>query len=239
MDDQTGDAEDTTEGSESASVERQPSQTEDLRRRRSEVSRQAIRDAVTDLLRNEHPSTLSIPAVAAAAGVSVRTVYRYFPTKQDLLDDVSEIHQLRADAMVNGREDLFNDPGRYLDALWTDFENDLSAVKAQHQSQLGGDIRQTRMHETRQGLTLRLDKGFPDVPDEDRADLADLIMMTMSSSGFLDLHTRLGRSGRDAARLAWWAVRAMQKQFAADGGLGRSSQAPSQKTDSEPATESE
>lgn len=238
MDDPISDAESTPESA-SAAEQGPQDQAEDLRRRRSEVSRQAIRDAVTDLLRHEHPSTLSIPAVAAAAGVSVRTVYRYFPTKQDLLEDVAEIQQRRADAMVNGREDLYNDPGRYLEALWSDFEQDLAAVKAQHQSQLGGELRQARMVQVKQNLDIRLDKYFPDVAEEDRADLGDLIMMTMSSSAFLDLHTRLGRSGKDAARLAWWAVRAMQKQFAADGGLGRSSAAPSAAPSTEPSTESE
>lgn len=226
MDDPIGDAEAIEPQPKPAAGADDATPAEDLRRRRSEVSRQAIRDAVTDLLRLEHPAALSIPAVAAAAGVSVRTVYRYFPTKQDLLDDVAEIHQRRADALMNGRDDLFDDPGRYLEALWSDFEKDLPAVKAQHQSELGGDMRQIRMLQTKQGLDVRLDKFFPDVTEEDRADLSDLIMMTMSSAAFLDLHTRLGRSGPDAARLAWWAVRAMQKQFAADGGLGRSSTAP-------------
>ncbi|MEM9656038.1 MAG: TetR/AcrR family transcriptional regulator [Actinomycetota bacterium] len=199
---------------------------QDLRRRRSEVSRQAIRDAVTDLLRDTHPATLSIPAVAGAAGVSVRTVYRYFPTKQDLLDDVAEIQQRRADAMVNGRQDLYSNPDRYLEALWTDFENDLPAVKAQHQSQLGSEIRRSRLGQTRPGLDERIDRTFPDATDADRADLADLVVLLTSSSAFLELHTRLDRSGPDAARLVWWAVRALQKQFTADGGLGYSSRTP-------------
>lgn len=225
--DGSGDAETGTGQGSSATSESQnpPAVTavEDLRRKRSEVSRQAIRDAVTGLLLTEHPSSLSIPAVAAAAGVSVRTVYRYFPTKQDLLDDVADIQQRRADVLVNGREDLYKDPARYLEALWSDFETDVPAIRAQHQSPLGDEIRRTRMLQTRSGLDVRLDKNFPDAADQDRADLGDLIMMVMSSAAFLDFHTRLGRSGQDAARLAWWAVRAMQKQFDTDGGLGRSS----------------
>lgn len=210
------------------SQDKPPAPGEDLRRKRSEVSRQAIRDAVTELLVTQHPSALSIPAVAEAAGVSVRTVYRYFPTKQDLLEDVAEIHQRRADEIVNNREDLYNNSGRYLEALWTDFEHDLPAVRAQHLSPLGADLRRTRMEQTKAGLDVRLDKAFPDVGEEDRADLSDVVMMIMSSSAFLDFHTRLGRSGPDAARLAWWAVRAIQKQFGADGGLGSSSLVPTE-----------
>lgn len=194
---------------------------EDLRRRRSEISRQAIRNAVVVLLRTEHPAALSIPAVAEAAGVSVRTVYRYFPTKQDLLDDVALIQRNRVDALMDGRGGLFDNPGEYLAALWTDFERDLDAVKAQHLSPLGEEIRARRMEQHRSGVRRLIDRHYPDAPEEDRRDLTDVIMMLMSSSAFLDLHVRLGHSGADAARLAWWTARAAQKQFAADGGIDR------------------
>ena len=38
-----------------------------------------------ELLRNDHPDAITYPQVAEAAGVSLRTVYRYFPTRADLL----------------------------------------------------------------------------------------------------------------------------------------------------------
>ncbi len=192
---------------------------DDLRRRRAEVTRQAIREAVEGLLVDEHPAALSIPAVAARAGVSVRTVYRYFPTKQDLLDDVAEIQQRRADEIMDGRQDLFDRPGRYLATLWTDFERDVEAIRAQHLSPVGRDIRLRRLEALRSQMQVRLDKAFPQASTKDRADLGDLITLIMSSSAFLELHTRMGHTGPDAARLAWWAARAMQKQFKADSGL--------------------
>lgn len=192
---------------------------EDLRRRRAEVSRQAIRDAVAALLLEEHPANLSVPAVAARAGVSVRTVYRYFPTKQDLLDDVAEIQQRRADAMVDGRQDMFERPQQYLSAMWSDFETDVEAIRAQHLSPLGADLRARRLQKTQAEMQVRLDKAFPEASVKDRRDLGDLLVTIMSSTAFLELHDRMGHSGTDAARLVWWAARAMQKQFAADGGF--------------------
>jgi AcrR family transcriptional regulator len=185
------------------------------------VSRQAIREAVVELLRTEHPAALSIPAVAERAGVSVRTVYRYFPTKQDLIDDVGLIQRDRVDTLMEGRGGLFDNPGEYLAALWTDFERDLDAVKAQHLSPLGEEIRARRMEKHRTAVRRLIDRQHPDCPEADRRDLTDLILMLMSSSAFLDLHVRMGRSGAEAARLAWWAARAAQKQFAAEGGIDR------------------
>ncbi len=192
---------------------------QDLRRRRAEVSRQAIRDAVAALLLEDHPANLSIPAVAARAGVSIRTVYRYFPTKQDLLDDVAEVQQRRADAIVDGRQDMFERPDQYLSALWSDFEDDVEAVRAQHLSPLGADLRRRRLEKLQAGVEIRLAKAFPDADQDERRQLGDLIMLVTSSAAFLELHDRMGRSGADAARMAWWAAVAMQRQFAADGGL--------------------
>src|SRR5262245_11774707 len=37
---------------------------------------------------DERPATISIPAVAKRANVSVRTVYHYFPTKETLFDEL-------------------------------------------------------------------------------------------------------------------------------------------------------
>lgn len=200
-------------------AEAAPDATQDLRHKRAEVSRQAIRDAVAELLLTEHPANLSIPAVAKLAGVSVRTVYRYFPTKQDLLDDVAEVQQRRADALSNGRSDMFENPGQYIVALWSDFEADVDAIRAQHLSPLGAELRQNRLDKMKAEVANRVDKAFPDASAQDRNDLADLIITVTSSAAFLELHSRLGHSGADAARLAWWAATALQKQFDADGGI--------------------
>lgn len=191
----------------------------DLRRRRAEVSKQAIRDAVAELLRHEHPATLSVPAVAERAGVSVRTVYRYFPTKQELLDDVAFVQTRRTEELMGDSEAMFESPGDYLRTLWSDFERNVDSIRAQHRSPAGAELRQRREQHFRGSVRKRLDERHPETSEADREGLTDLIMVIMSSSTFLDMHDRLGRSGADAARLAWWAARAVQKEFAAAGGI--------------------
>jgi len=190
-----------------------------LRAERTEVTRSAIRDAVRALLDEEHPTTVSIPAVARRAGVSVRTVYRHYPNKQALLDDVAEIQRRRVDAMMDGRADLFDDPSVYLPALWEDFAADLDAVRAQHASPAGADIRRRRLTDSRGQVIKRIEEAYPDASGDDHEALADVIILLTSSSAFLELHDRLDRSPAQAARLAWWAARAVQKQFHRDGGI--------------------
>ena len=56
-----------------------------LRDQQAELTRELIVRAFVELLRNDHPDAITYPQVAEAAGVSLRTVYRYFPTRADLL----------------------------------------------------------------------------------------------------------------------------------------------------------
>ena len=64
--------------------------TASLRERHAEVTRQLILRALAELLRNERADELSIPDVAREAGVSLRTVYRYFPTREELFRAASD-----------------------------------------------------------------------------------------------------------------------------------------------------
>lgn len=65
-------------------------------RPRSEASRTAILTATRDLLREGGYDSLTIVAVAARAGAGKQTVYRWWPTKADLV----------ADCVLSGMTDL-------------------------------------------------------------------------------------------------------------------------------------
>ncbi|MET0459499.1 MAG: TetR/AcrR family transcriptional regulator, partial [Ilumatobacteraceae bacterium] len=59
------------------------------RKEHAEATRLGILGALVDLIVEEGPGTISVPQVAARAGVSVRTVYHYFPTKEALFDGLT------------------------------------------------------------------------------------------------------------------------------------------------------
>ena len=78
-----------------------------LRQQQAEATRGRILDAVRDLL-VESRTSLSIPEIAARAGVSEPTVYRHFPNRDALLDAASDIvaSQLGAPPVPRTAEDL-------------------------------------------------------------------------------------------------------------------------------------
>jgi AcrR family transcriptional regulator len=61
-----------------------------LRDQQVDLTRDLIMRAFQSLLRKDHPDAITYPQVAEAAGVSLRTVYRYFPTRADLLQSAAE-----------------------------------------------------------------------------------------------------------------------------------------------------
>ena len=60
-----------------------------LRADQLEQTHAKILDAAIELVADSGPGALTIPLVAERAGASVRTVYRHFPTKDALLDEIS------------------------------------------------------------------------------------------------------------------------------------------------------
>ena len=66
-----------------------------LRRKQRQVGYDAALDAVVDLIEQSELSDLSMPDVARAAGISLRTLYRYFPTRDDLLTQAAVQIQTR------------------------------------------------------------------------------------------------------------------------------------------------
>jgi AcrR family transcriptional regulator len=61
-----------------------------LRARQAKQLRRAVLDAVIAKLENEAPDEVSMADIAESAGISLRTLYRYFPDRPSLLQSAGE-----------------------------------------------------------------------------------------------------------------------------------------------------
>jgi AcrR family transcriptional regulator len=67
-----------------------PTEEVSLRQRHSELTRELILRTVAEILEDGDTADLAVPEVARRSGVSLRTVYRYFPTREELIAAAGE-----------------------------------------------------------------------------------------------------------------------------------------------------
>ncbi len=170
-------------------------------------TRRRILEALGELLVEEHPATLSMPAVARRAGVSVATVYRYFPSKEALIEGGSEIADQFLElggppATVDDLEAFLRHSARSF-AAWS------ALVQAQMASPLGREIRRRRLPRSLAAVrdALAIAGVDPTSPDGDR--LVRLITTFTSSVAILDLVERQEMLPDQVAAELTWAVQAL------------------------------
>jgi AcrR family transcriptional regulator len=190
----------------------------DQRARNRAATERAILEAVHDLVTESHPAALSMPAVAERAGVGLRTLYRYFPSKEALLDAASLSMSTDAREAVGGTPTT-ETLGEYVRINWLGFVDQVAAIKAQHLTPAGRELRARRLPDSRRAVRRGLEERGVELPDTDQDRLVDLIVTITGSSTFLELVDRLGHDPEDAAALATWAVRALTDRARTDGGI--------------------
>ena len=79
-----------------------------LRDRQAAVIREAILDALAARLDHDNPDDVAMPQVAADAGISLRTLYRYFPTRDAMFDAVGDhvVARLGMPREIDGADDI-------------------------------------------------------------------------------------------------------------------------------------
>ena len=172
-------------------------------------TRQRIRWAVLELLDEGSVAEISVPAVAKQAGVSLRTVYRYFPTKAELIDSASHWYDDRAREFTQSEPTDQGKAGRFIEVLWDDFADNMAGIRAQHASPAGRELRRMRLADWRQRLGDSLAGRLAHLSPERRDEIVDLVIAMSSSSLFLELVDRMGYEPQRAAELATWSSAAL------------------------------
>ncbi|MEZ5378550.1 MAG: TetR/AcrR family transcriptional regulator [Acidimicrobiales bacterium] len=179
------------------------------------ATREAILDA-TIVVMGEGVESFSIPAVAARAGVSVPTVYRYFPDKEALLDAAAE--RVRDGLGVSADQPSPTDVEDYLDSHRQIFRRfsaadptTIGAVVATFGRGRGAlDLDARRVW-----LAPAFDGALESWSDEDRERLLGIASILNSSVG-ATAFAQFGLHGDDAADLFEWTIRRLLSSSAPD-----------------------
>ena len=178
-----------------------------LRDEHKRATRERIVRAVAELVADAHPAAVSVPAVAARAGVSVATVYRYFPTKEALLDASAMV--LGGDgtvATLDAYPSSFDDVARVLPEQFAAIARQIPIARNQLASPLGRQLRQVRWATKQAAMATALQGEGIDPTSSEGERLAAVADVLTSSTAVLELHDKAGIPIDEAAEHVMWAL---------------------------------
>ena len=180
----------------------------ELREEQAEETRKRILDATLRVMARGLAS-LSVPAVAREAGVSIATVYRHFGTKAELLKAIYPhlvrgvgIYDMTPPRTVREFRDAIRRIFERLDA-----PDDLA--RAAMASPAGEEARRATMPDRLQVSRQFLDTIAPALPASDREQIARVMVVLTTSSALRMWRDHLGATVDDAADDVEWALRSL------------------------------
>ena len=170
------------------------------------LTRETILDAVLDLVAEGRLDELSVPEVAERSGVSVATIYRYFPAKSDLLDAAAAVPAQRARAVRPPTDSCVDALLAELMMMWGTFADNLDLVRHQIASSAGRDMRAARLAQGRERLAEYLTERGADPSTAEGERLIALLLLVTGSLGLVELHDRQQLDLDTAVAHANWAA---------------------------------
>ncbi len=176
-----------------------------LRAAQAQTTRARILEATVSVMARG-VATVSIPAVAREAGVSVPTVYRHFGTKRDLLAAVFPhvVRRAGLDELVPPRS--IDELGNGVRALFERIDSAGDLARAASASPAAEEVRRVDMP-ARLEMSRRLaDSIVPKLTPGDRDRIARLLTILISASALRVWRDHLGSTVEEAATDIEWVI---------------------------------
>lgn len=192
----------------STGSERRPSTKRQYDNRRRTAQAQQTRDAILQalaeqLVSNNSPD-FSVADAAAKAGVTPRTVFRYFPTKSDMLQAVSEwVFGL------TGRVALPEQPGDLPQTVvdsYALFERHAELMQALLLSDLGRGVRSQMTARRRQGLVKALAPALMPLKPEWQSALTAVLAHLVTAEAWWQMRSAFDPQRDQLGQAAAWVI---------------------------------
>src|SRR5919204_3034016 len=136
-----------------------------LREQHAEATRERILSAVVELLERGEAEELTVPAVAEASGVSLRTVYRYYATREELLEAAGR--WIGDELLEHPYPNDLDEVADLYQAGCRDFDDRPGLVRALALSQLGRNVRGYRRRERLESIGRALRSELTELSEEE------------------------------------------------------------------------
>lgn len=181
-----------------------------LRDQQAEFTKQLLLEAARKVMINGDPDEFTMQNVAREAGVSHRTVYRYFPSRQALIDEFSDWIEQRFDDDPASRVVDLHQPGQEVRTLFSRFDKHAEYYEAAARLS-GGHIRPASQAQRTAFLREIFDREFPDL-DESTADKAFAVLRYLVGlQTWYTLRDRFGLTDGETGDAIAWAAEVLVK----------------------------
>lgn len=180
-----------------------------------------IETMIGQLAEPDGADDFSIRRLAESAGVSERTVYRYFPDRDALLDAVNDHF---SEIMASGHRETeladLDELARFVPDVFRDFDEHAAATKASFLINpdparfLPGQKRRTER------IIDICRRTFPDLPDDDQRRLGELVRTVTSTFNWLRMREEFGMTADESGELIGWVVQCIADDVRRTGRLG-------------------
>jgi AcrR family transcriptional regulator len=180
--------------------------TSTLRDRQVAQTREFILDAVTALLGDRRADEVTTREIAAAAGVSERTVYRHFPDRAALLEGLTrrlpQLDGVTPSFEAGGLDALAPTSRRLMELL------DEHYVAARAEAVLNADPRRfaADTKANTRDLCELLAKELPQLDAREHLRIAAVIRCLVSTQAWLRMREELGVPGTESGPVVAWVI---------------------------------
>jgi len=166
-----------------------------------------ILDAAAALLAEGGIQSAGFPQIAERAGVSVRTVYRNFPTQAALLEALGEWVDVQMGHQRTPR--TVDDIANIVETLFPAFDEHALMVQAQLVNPIWQEVRaRARKRRASAVRSLVLEVG-DNLPEEEVVRAAGVIKYLFSADAWSALRRDFDLDGVEAGKAVSWAIRAL------------------------------
>jgi AcrR family transcriptional regulator len=175
-----------------------------LRERQAAVIREAILDALAGLLEHEDPDDVAMPQVAADAGISLRTLYRYFPTREAMFDAVGDhvVARMGLPRQIDGADDI---AAVFLESARRGAQSP-QLVRAMLWTRLGRRARSSHRRRRVEAITAALAEVTSHLPAAEGRRRAGALVYLASLPAWISVSEECGLSAEDAQLGIAWAI---------------------------------
>jgi AcrR family transcriptional regulator len=178
-----------------------------LRDQQAAVARERIFRAVAELLERDGSEALTVPQVAEVSGVSLRTVYRYFPTREALLDAAGR--WIGGELLKQGYPASLDDVADSFERACSEFDQRPGLVRAMALSQVGRETRSTRRRERLEAIRRVLEHELGALPEPELRRAEAVLAYLHNMLAYTTLREEQQLSGAEIGEALGWAIRTL------------------------------